>query len=119
MSEAGPSVAVIILTLNEEKNLPFAIESAKGACDELFVVDSYSSDSTASLARQAGCTVVQNAFIDYAKQRNFALDNLPIRSEWIFFLDADERLSPELKKEIAEVVARRPEVNGFYVKWRL
>ena len=53
------------------------------------------------------------------KQRNFALEQLPIETEWVFFLDADEWLPDDLKREIAEVVAGNPEENGFYIKRRL
>ena len=63
--------------------------------------------------------VSQNKFVDYAKQRNYALDQLPIRSEWIFFLDADEWLPDELKHEISALIASCPRENGFYIKWRL
>ncbi len=111
--------AVIILTYNEAVNLPQALESVAGWAGEVFVVDSFSTDETVSIAREYGCHVVQHRFEGYAEQRNWALENLPIRSEWVFFLDADEWLPQELKAEIAEVLAGDPRENGYYVKWRL
>jgi len=112
-------VAVIILTFNEEPNLSQALASIKGWAEEIFVLDSFSTDSTVEIAVRGGCRVVQNAFVDYAKQRNFAISNLPIRSNWILFLDADEWLSDELKSEISRLLLTQPEANGFLMKRRL
>ena len=102
--EPTPGVAVIILSYNEERNMPQVLGSVVGWADEVFVVDSFSSDGTVSVAEGYDCHVVQHRFEDYAKQRNFALDQLPIASEWILFLDADEWATDELKREISELV---------------
>lgn len=112
-------LAVVILTLNEEKNLPFALDSVQGWADEIFVLDSCSSDRTAEIARQRGVPVSQNKFVDYARQRNHALEHLAIESEWVLFLDADEWLPDALKREISALIAAVPKENGYYVKWRL
>ncbi len=112
-------IAVIILTFNEAPNLPQALASVKGWAQEIFVLDSFSTDNTVEIASQAGCTVFQNAFVDYAKQRNFAIEQLPIKSEWILFLDADEWLLDELKDEISRLLETDPEENGFYIKRRM
>jgi len=112
------TVAVIILTCNEEPNLPQALGSVVGWADEVFVFDSFSTDRTVHLAREHGAYVVQHPFKDYATQRNAALDMLPIASEWILFLDADEWLPQALKDEIRQIIARRPAENGFYIKRR-
>jgi glycosyltransferase involved in cell wall biosynthesis len=112
-------LAVVILTFNEEKNLRHAINSVKGWADEIFVLDSYSTDQTLQIARELDCHVAQNAFQNHASQRNHALQHLPIRSEWVLFLDADEWLPDALKREISELIASSPPENGFYVKWRL
>src|SRR2546421_3974857 len=108
LNDSASRLAVVILTLNEEKNLPHALGSIRDWADEVFVLDSFSTDRTVEIAREAGGAVVQNAFVDYAKQRNFAIDHLPIKSEWILFLDADEWLTDELKDEISNVLAKRP-----------
>jgi glycosyltransferase involved in cell wall biosynthesis len=113
------TLAVIILTLNEEVNITHALDSVSGWADEIFVLDSFSTDQTLEIVRQYGCHIAQNKFENYAKQRNHALDHLPIRSEWVFFLDADEWLSSELKEEISTLIVTSPEQNGFYIKRRL
>jgi len=82
------------------------------------VLDSFSTDSTLEVARQFRADIHQHRFKSYAAQRNRALD-LPIRSEWILFLDADEWLPEPLKEEIATVLSSNPLENGFYMKRRL
>ncbi len=119
-SEIRPStIAVVTLTYNEEANIAQALDSVAGWADEIHIVDSLSTDQTVDIARQYGCRIAQNKFENYAKQRNYALENLPIRSEWIFFLDADEWLPDALKQEISALIASRPREDGFYVKRRL
>lgn len=112
-------VAVVILTLNEEANLPEALASVRGWARETFVLDSLSTDRTVEIAREAGCAVVEHPFVDHAKQRNFAIDHLPYTASWILFLDADERLTDELKLEISTVLASSPAESGYYIKRRL
>ena len=112
-------LAVIIMTYNEEPNIAQALASVCGWADDVFILDSYSNDRTLDIARQFGCQVVQNKFENFAKQRNFALDHLPIRCEWILFLDADEWLPVVLKEEISALIINSPEENGFYLSWRL
>ncbi len=117
---AGPApLAVVILTRNEEKNLPDALGSVIGWAAEVWVVDSHSTDRTAALAKGAGAAVVTHEFAGYAAQRNWALRTLPFQQEWVLFLDADEALTPELREELAAVLAAPPDgVAGFYVKRR-
>ncbi len=98
-------LAVVILTKNEELNLPHALASVVGWAREVFVFDSFSTDRTEIIAREAGATFVQHAFEDYSKQRNAALSLLPIRAKWTLFLDADEQITPALRREIDESVA--------------
>jgi glycosyltransferase involved in cell wall biosynthesis len=112
-------VAVIVLTYNEELNIAQALDSVQGWAREIFILDSFSADRTLDIARPYGCHIVQHTFENYARQRNFALDDLPINSEWILFLDADEWLPDALKQEISDTLAARPEVNGFYLNRRL
>jgi len=109
------AISVIIPTLNEEKNLPFALESCRFA-DEVFVVDSGSTDATRDIALRHGATFVYHPWEGYARQKNWALDNLPITQPWVFILDADEVITPALRAELAQVADddRAPE-NGFYV----
>ena len=110
---------MLILTYNEEANIEQALKSVSGWANEIYILDSFSTDKTLEIAAKFNCYVLQNAFVDYAKQRNFALDSLPIKSEWIFFLDADEWVSNELKNEISLLIANAPIEHGFYIKRRL
>lgn len=113
------TLAVVILTYNEEANIAQALDSVAAWANEIFILDSLSTDRTLEIARQFGCHIAQNKFENYAKQRNYALDHLPIRSDWVFFLDADEWLPDALKQEVSAVIASCPRENGFYIKWRL
>jgi len=113
-------ISVLILTRNEEVNIGQALENVCGWADQVFVVDSYSTDKTLDIARTMGAEIVQNPWHGYAAQKNWALDNLNFRNEWVFVLDADELLSDELKQEVAEIVAAGGRgYDGFYIKWRL
>jgi len=99
---------VLIQAHNEELNLPHTLASVAGWANRVFVVDSGSTDRTADVARGGGATVVPHAWEGYAKQKNWALDNLPWESPWILILDADEAITPELREEIGRIVARPP-----------
>ena len=119
MTAVAPrTVAVVILTCNEELNLPHALRSVSGWANEILVLDSLSTDRTRDIARSFGCQVFERRFDDYARQRNHALTQLPIRSEWVLFLDADEYLTESIKTEISAVVARNPAEDGFYLNRR-
>lgn len=119
MSQLETDVAIIILTLNEACNLPGALDSVAGWAKEIHVVDSFSTDDTVKIALSRGCNVTQNRFVDFSKQRNHAIEDLSIGTTWIIFLDADERLTGELKAEISEIVRSNPAENGFYLNRRL
>lgn len=113
------SLSVIILTYNEEANIGKALSSVCGWAKEVFIVDSFSTDNTLEIAAAYPCKVFRNQFSGYATQRNYALTELPITTEWGLFLDADEWLTPELKKEIDQVIKNSPVENGFYIKRRM
>lgn len=106
-------ISVLILTHNEEQDLPAALASVSW-CDDVHVFDSLSTDPTVTIARDAGATVTQRAFDNYAAQRNAALDTLTFRHEWIFILDADERVTPELALELQTVTASTPQQVAAY-----
>ncbi len=91
------SLTAIILTYNEEGHIADCLASVRFA-DELIVFDSFSTDYTISRASQAGAQVIQRRFDDYAHQRNAALE--AAQTDWVLFVDADERISPELQNEI-------------------
>lgn len=113
----GPLVSVIVLAKDEEANLPHLLASLEGLDHELFVVDSGSTDCTVEIAKAAGATVVFHPFETQAKSMNWALDNLPLRAPWTMRLDADERLTAELVRELREKLPRlEPEVTGLEMK---
>ncbi len=114
-----PNLCVIFLTLNEELNLQQALRSVAGWAGETLIVDSGSTDATVEIARSFGCRVISRPFDNYSAQRNFALSSVGTEFEWVFFLDADEWITPELRNEVATVVGRQPVENGFLVKRRL
>lgn len=106
-------LAVIILTLDERMNIGKAIASVGGRVP-VIVVDSGSTDDTRDIARADGAEVLEHAFVDYASQRNWALEQAEPRFRWVFFLDADEEITPELWREIDTAVAR-DDLDGAYV----
>jgi glycosyltransferase involved in cell wall biosynthesis len=97
-------ISVLILTLNEIDNLPGALGSLKGYCDDVVVFDSFSSDNTTEVARQWGARVIQRKFDNYAGQRMAGL-SVGFAHEWILILDADERVTPELWAEMQRKVS--------------
>lgn len=118
-----PTLTVIVLTYNEEANLPACLRSLAGLDCEVFVVDSGSADRTREIAVASGAQVLDHPFENYAAQRNWAQDNLPIRSDWLLHLDADERLTPDLVEEIREMLGVKREaeteaVDGFLLRKR-
>jgi glycosyltransferase involved in cell wall biosynthesis len=116
----SPILSVIILTLNEEANLPVALSSLRGLNAEIFVVDSGSTDRTLEIARAAGCHLVEQPFESQAQQLNWALDRLAIPTPWVMRLDADERLTPELAQELSARLPELPDdVTGLLVKRRV
>ncbi len=109
----GTAVTVVIATLDEEVHVRRAVESAS-SLGPVFVVDAFSSDATQEIATTSGATVVEHEWRGYSDQKNWALDNLPIETDWVLFLDADEYLTPELVAEIRAAVGSDDRV-GFYL----
>jgi glycosyltransferase involved in cell wall biosynthesis len=117
---SGLDLAVLMLTKNEELNLPVALSSLRSLGATIYVIDSNSSDRTRAIAEEAGCTVVPHPFVTQADQVNWALDNLSIENTWIMRLDADERLTPALVEELRAVLPDAPQsTTGFKVKRRV
>src|SRR5215510_13485303 len=98
------SVSILILTLNEEDNLPACLQSVKWS-DDIVVLDSYSSDRTVTIAQGVGARVVQRRLDNWAAHQNWALDHIPFKHPWVFYLDADERMTEELKDEILAIAS--------------
>lgn len=114
-----PRLSAFILTFNEEKNLDACLASLRECVDDIYVVDSGSVDRTAEIASGYGCQTVIHAFEGHSRQRNWALRHLPFRHDWVFALDADHRVTPELCAEIRQRFSQPPDdVVGFFVKRR-
>ncbi|MBM4406828.1 MAG: glycosyltransferase family 2 protein [Chloroflexi bacterium] len=114
-----PKLTVIILTLNEEVNLPLCLQSIRGLTADVFVLDSGSTDRTVEIAKAAGAVVAAHPFENYGAQRNWAQQHMPKSTEWVLHLDADERLTPELVTEINSLMTDPPpQVNGFLLRKR-
>lgn len=109
-------IAVIILTYNETLHLQRALTHIAGFAQQIFVIDSYSTDDTLEIARAFGAQVFQHPFQNQAKQFQWALDNAPVNTEWVMRLDADEIIEPDLSREIVERLPNlSPEITGVYL----
>jgi len=111
---SGPRIDVVILTFNEADHIVEVITNAM-QLGPVFVLDSISTDGTQDLARSAGATVVEHEFEGYAAQKNWGLDHLPLESDWVFILDADERLTPALRDEVLANAQAGGSVDGYFV----
>ena len=117
-------VSVLIPAKNEELNLPACLESVARA-DEIFIVDSQSEDRSIEISESYGAKVVQFHFNGrWPKKKNWSLENLPFRNDWVLIVDCDERITPELWDEIAIAIANPgiqwllPQSQGIFLgKW--
>ncbi|UZT95963.1 glycosyltransferase family 2 protein [Chryseobacterium fluminis] len=112
MPELTEKVSGLIITFNEEKNIREVL-GCFNFCDEIVIVDSFSTDKTLEIA----CTfpnvkIIQNTFEDFTKQRNLALDNAG--NDWVLFLDGDERITPELRQEVIEELNKADKKDAYY-----
>ncbi len=106
-------ISVLILTANEEINLPGCLESVKW-CDDVVVFDSFSDDGTRAVAESYRVRFVQRAFDDFASQRNSALSEVEFIHPWVLMIDADERVTPELWNEIFASVRETESSIGLF-----
>ena len=104
-------ISAVIITFNEEKRLEPALKSLAGVASEIIVVDSFSSDGTVKLAKKYTKEVFQRKWTNFADQKNFS--NNKASFPWILSLDADERLSPELREEILQIKDGEPDCSAF------
>lgn len=111
-------ISVLIPVKNEQANLPRCLSSVPWA-DEIIVVDSQSSDGTVEIAEKFGTRVVQFEFNGrWPKKKNWALENVAFRHEWVFLLDADETLPPEAEGELGALAASESKMAGYWVNRR-
>lgn len=99
------SVSIFIQTLDEESNLPGLFDSLKGF-DDVVVLDSLSKDRTREVCAAAGCRWFERAYDGRGPHQNWAMENIDFKHRWVFYLDADERMTPELAREIRSIAAR-------------
>jgi glycosyltransferase involved in cell wall biosynthesis len=102
-------ISVLILTLNEENNLPGCLDTVKWS-DDIHVLDSYSTDHTVEIARQHGATVWFRKFDSFSQHQNWALANISFKYPWVFYFDADERVTPKLAEGMRAAVSN-PGIN--------
>ncbi len=104
-------ISVLVLTRNEEQDLPGCLRSVNWS-DDVWVLDSYSTDGTRAIAEAAGAHVIERVFDNWSAHQNWALANIAFRHPWVFYLDADERVSPELADSLRGVVTEAADPNG-------
>lgn len=109
-------LTVVVLTFNEERHLARCLNSVAGLATRILVVDSFSTDRTANIAREHGAQVLHREFVNHATSFNWALTQLPTGTEWILRIDADEVLSAQLREEIRHKLPGLPSgVRGVYL----
>ena len=112
-------ITILIAVKNEEVNIGACVKSAAWA-DQVLVVDSHSTDRTVEIASGLGADVRQFDYTGgWPKKRNWALETLPIRNEWVLILDADERIPAELREEIEGIVSSDVRYDGYWVRLRV
>ena len=110
-------LTVVILTYNEEKNIKNCINSIINWCDQIFIVDSGSTDNTLMICEKYPINIISHSYIDHTNQWKWILNNLTFRYEWIMPLDADHIVTDLLKSEIEDILNNpSPNINGYYSK---
>ncbi|WP_059413949.1 glycosyltransferase family 2 protein [Cupriavidus basilensis] len=126
MKNESPGISILILTKNEEQDLPGCLESVAWS-DDIHVYDSVSTDATVEIANAFGAKVTQRPFDNWASHQNWGLANIKFKHPWVFYIDADERMTPELvqsarqaiesaKHEVAFSIQRRDFFMGTWLK---
>lgn len=110
-------ISVLILTKNEEQDLPGCLESVRW-CDDIHVYDSFSTDGTIGIAEAFGACITRRRFDNWATHQNWGLQNIPFRHPWVFYIDADERMTPELIATVKRAVEKPGPNVAFRVERR-
>jgi len=111
-------ISVLILTLNEEQNLPRCLESLRW-CDDIVILDSFSTDQTVEIARATGARAVQRKFDNWATHQNWALANIPFKHPWVYYSDADEVVPARLRDEMVATVSKEtPSAVAYRVRYK-
>jgi len=111
-------ISVIVLTYDEVSNIKSCLESVYSWADEIIIVDSGSTDRTLEIAKEYTDRIYTHPFQNFAQQRNWAQGNLPIKNEWIFHLDADERAGRKLAQELKKIFSSKINTDGFMMPRR-
>jgi glycosyltransferase involved in cell wall biosynthesis len=107
-------ISVLILTKDEQKDLPACLASVAWS-DDVVVFDSFSTDRTVAIAEEFGARVVQRAFDNWSSHQNWGLQNIRFRNEWVFYIDADERMTPELVENVGRAIAKPGDRVAFRI----
>ena len=110
-------ISVLILTKDEERNLPACMDTLRWS-DDIHVLDSYSTDATVAIANQLRAKIWYREFDSFAQQQNWALKNIQFRYPWVFYIDADERVTPELANSMLNAVQDPGEAVAFRIRRR-
>jgi glycosyltransferase involved in cell wall biosynthesis len=115
-----PSITAIVLTYNEELHIERCINNLKRFCQKIYIIDSFSTDNTTTIAKYLSVEVLSNPWINYARQFNWALEFSEIETEWILRIDADEYLTDSLIDEIINKIGKLPKhITGIYLRRRV
>ncbi|RQS20530.1 MULTISPECIES: glycosyltransferase family 2 protein [unclassified Burkholderia] len=117
MKNDSVGISVLVLTKNEEQDLPGCLESVAWS-DDIHVYDSMSTDATVEIANEFGATVTQRPFDNWASHQNWGLANIPFKYRWVFYIDADERTTPELVENMLQAVELVTNEVAFSVQRR-
>lgn len=117
MTPSPSGISVIILTKNEARDLPGCLESVAW-CDDIHVYDSISTDATVEIAKAFGATVTQRPFDNWASHQNWGLANIRFKHPWVFYIDADERMTDKLVRSAKQAVASAGDVVAFSIQRR-
>jgi glycosyltransferase involved in cell wall biosynthesis len=107
------SISVIISTKDEERNIADCIKSVNW-CGAIIMYNSISTDRTTIIAERFGAKIIKKTYDSFSSHKNWALCHIPFRYKWVFFIDADERVSPQLKKEISLAI-KNDRISGYYI----
>jgi glycosyltransferase involved in cell wall biosynthesis len=110
-------ISILILTKNEQQDLPGCLASV-GWSDDVHVYDSMSADATVDIAKQFGARVTRRSFDNWAAHQNWGLQNIPFKHPWVFYLDADERMTPALVIEVKRAILAPNGAVAFRVQRR-
>ena len=117
----GATITAIVLTKDEEVNLPSCLSSLRGVATRVVVVDSFSNDGTCAIARKFRAQVYEHEFVNYGAQFQWAIDHCDIDTDWVLRIDADEQLSRDSSEELLRLCEEHlhTDVNGIVLRFKI